>query len=208
MKTTAVVESLSYYKTKYCSREYQFTSRFIQQYEKSTSIVESHFDSLDLRNAIVPFMTPSASHDTDADTNVITWPKSHVAPLFSCLFQLSSPNETNGAIGESFNITWQQCLYQWHHTNKKSHVSPHFHHCHLMNEMVPFTKPLAQQRYFETLFRHCLGMCRYIKTCLSWCRQSRQCPDMQTHLDIVWTWIDCTIIDINLEGSLWNRTEI
>ena len=37
MKTTAVVESLSYYKPMYCSREYQFTTRFIQQYEKSTS---------------------------------------------------------------------------------------------------------------------------------------------------------------------------
>ena len=39
MKTTAVVESLSYYKTNvlFQTIQFQLASRFIQQYEKSTS---------------------------------------------------------------------------------------------------------------------------------------------------------------------------
>ena len=36
MKSTVVDESLSFYKPMYCSREYQASTRLIQQYEKST----------------------------------------------------------------------------------------------------------------------------------------------------------------------------
>ena len=36
MKSTVVDESLSSYKPMYCSREYQASTRLIQQYEKST----------------------------------------------------------------------------------------------------------------------------------------------------------------------------
>ena len=34
--------------------------------------VAPHFDHLDLRNAVVPLVTPSAAHDTDASANGIT----------------------------------------------------------------------------------------------------------------------------------------
>ena len=36
MKSTVVDESLSSFKPMYCSREYQTSTRLIQQYEKST----------------------------------------------------------------------------------------------------------------------------------------------------------------------------
>ena len=36
MKSAVVDESLSSYKPMYCSREYQASTRLIQQYEKST----------------------------------------------------------------------------------------------------------------------------------------------------------------------------
>ena len=36
MKSTVLDESLSSYKPMYCSREYQASTRLIQQYEKST----------------------------------------------------------------------------------------------------------------------------------------------------------------------------
>ena len=36
MKSTVVDESLSSFKPMYCSREYQASTRLIQQYEKST----------------------------------------------------------------------------------------------------------------------------------------------------------------------------
>ena len=43
MKSTVVDESLSSYQPMYCSREYQASTRLIQQYEKSTLNVEHLF---------------------------------------------------------------------------------------------------------------------------------------------------------------------
>ena len=44
MKSTVVDESLSSFKPMYCSREYQASTRLIQQYEKSTlSIIMFYF---------------------------------------------------------------------------------------------------------------------------------------------------------------------
>ena len=47
MKSTVVDESLSSFKPMYCSREYQASTRLIQQYEKSTLNWLSLFDALD-----------------------------------------------------------------------------------------------------------------------------------------------------------------
>ena len=39
------------------------------------SDVAPYFNYSDLRNAMMPLMTSLASHDTDANTNGISWPK-------------------------------------------------------------------------------------------------------------------------------------
>ena len=50
------------------------------------SHVASHFDCLDLRNAMVALITPLASCDASAGTSGVTQPKKgYVAPYFNCL---------------------------------------------------------------------------------------------------------------------------
>ena len=69
----------------------------------------------------------------------------------------------------------------------KSHVSPHFDHCDLMNVMVPATRPWASQimsRLCLDTSRHCPDVCRYIKICLVIVDISRHCLDRLIHLDI------------------------
>ena len=44
MKSTVVDESLSSFKPMYCSREYQASTRLIQQYEKSTLNISGNFE--------------------------------------------------------------------------------------------------------------------------------------------------------------------
>ena len=55
---------------------------------------------IDLRDAMVPLLTPFASHDTDVNTNGFTWPKR------SCCtpFQLFYPKEYDGAIDDGVGI--------------------------------------------------------------------------------------------------------
>ena len=50
-----------------------------------TSHVAIQCECLDLRNAGKPLMMLLVSHDINASTNGIIWPKSHVAPHFNCL---------------------------------------------------------------------------------------------------------------------------
>ena len=66
----------------------------------------SHFDHLDLRNAMVPVMVLSTSHD--ADTNAIIL------------------HDTNSGVT---GIMWCWCWCQWHHMTKKSCA----HHFNCLN---------------------------------------------------------------------------
>ena len=65
MKSTVVDESLSSYKPMYCSREYQASTRLIQQYEKSTlkqsSLLKIDICNIELKTLIrdVPYMEVS-----------------------------------------------------------------------------------------------------------------------------------------------------
>ena len=63
------------------------------------------FNHLDLRNVMVPWMTPSASHDTDANTTGITWPKK------SCCTSFHLSNLRNAVVP----LMMHQC--QWHQIN-------------------------------------------------------------------------------------------
>ena len=57
MKSTVVDESLSSFKPMYCSREYQTSTRLIQQYEKSTlnwvRMIEFESDCISLSQSFV-----------------------------------------------------------------------------------------------------------------------------------------------------------
>ena len=112
----------------------------------SKSHVAYHFDHLDLRNAVVPWTMPSASHH--ANTNAIgimacqCWCKwhdmtkqSHVAPHFNCLELRNSVVAFSILVvpcdAKANSITWQ-----------KSHVLPCFNHLDLVNNLVPLPVPL------------------------------------------------------------------
>ena len=65
-----------------------------------------HLDHIDLMNAVVLLMIPLASHDTNAGTSgMIKW-------IRSCCtsFQLSCPNECNGAFNDAGTIIWSCCI--------------------------------------------------------------------------------------------------
>ena len=90
--------------------------------------VASHFNHLDLRKAMMPFTTPTASFDANASTNSITWPKRHVEPHFDCLdlkyafvplTMLMALHDTDAG---SSCFTW-----------------PHFDCLDIRNEIVPLT---------------------------------------------------------------------
>ena len=79
------------------------------------SLIESHFNSVDLRNAYLPLTMPSASHDADVNANGIIWAKR------SCCtsFQLSWPKECNHTIDNAISIMWQwhpmtHIMSKWH----------------------------------------------------------------------------------------------
>ena len=87
-----------------------------------TRKVMLHFilNAVDLRNGMVPLMTPLPSHDTDANTNGITWPKRPCCTI-------------EGAVGNIWHasasgITWP-----------KSYFGPHFNHLALRITVVPLT---------------------------------------------------------------------
>ena len=61
----------------------------------------SHFNHFDLTNGVVPFIALLASCDTDRSTSGNTWPEK----LCCTLFELSLPNEYNGAINSAIGIT-------------------------------------------------------------------------------------------------------
>ena len=50
------------------------------------SHVAPHFNHLDLRNAMVPLKTFSASCDASSSIIGVTWSESHVAPCFDHLY--------------------------------------------------------------------------------------------------------------------------
>ena len=108
------------------------------------SYVVPHFDILDLRNGIMPLVTPSASHDTNNTANDVTCPKESCCTSFEsswhkecngtiddaigiiwpkmlcCIwFQLSWCMVCSFAIDDAVGITWQQCQCQWHNMTKK-----------------------------------------------------------------------------------------
>ena len=138
------------------------------------SHVAPHFSFLDLRNAMVPVMTPLASCHTNTNTNGIPWIKKS-----SCIsFWLSWPNKWNSTM-DCTVIMWHCCKNQWHYmTNKvmllivsialnyiggivnaiditwcwcqhkvsndwKSQVASHFEHLELTNTMVLLMMPLV-----------------------------------------------------------------
>ena len=122
---------------------------------RTKSHVAPHIEHLDLRNAMVPLMTLSASCDTDA-ANHITWQKGHVASQYVCLelanaiLPLTLPSASCDANASMKCIRWPKkscCSEFWlswpnkcngttdkalplpiasHDQN--SHVAPHFDH--------------------------------------------------------------------------------
>ena len=60
---------------------------------------------VEVRNTMVVLMMPSVWYDTNTG---ITW----LTESCHNLFQMSSPNEQNGAIDDLVRITWQQFWYQ------------------------------------------------------------------------------------------------
>ena len=104
--------------------------------------VASHFDHVNERNDVVPFIVPLASCDTDTYTNVVTWPKCHVAPHFGYLYPRNAmvPLMT-------LSITWCHELYDMMLTmvsnDKKIHITPHFDHLDLRNVVVSFAMSSA-----------------------------------------------------------------
>ena len=69
------------------------------------------FDHLDLRNAMIPLMTPSALLEANTSGNGITWPR------WSCLPYFNHPDLRNWCY--ALAIKWHWCWYQWHHMTKK-----------------------------------------------------------------------------------------
>ena len=74
----------------------------------------SHFNHLDLRNAMVPLMTPSASLDATDIANSITWRKGHVAPHFD------HQDLRNAMVALMMHWHHMTLRQQWHHMTKKS----------------------------------------------------------------------------------------
>ena len=113
------------------------------------SHVAPQFCHLDLTNAIVWLIMPSALCDSNA--NYVIWPEK------SCVsFQSSWHKECNGAIDDPIDAMCCQHQCQWHHVmqmlmplvsndtsetpgvshDKKCHVAPHLNHLSLKNAMV------------------------------------------------------------------------
>ena len=78
--------------------------------------VSPHFNHLDPRNAVVPLMLLLASHESNASTTGITWPKKSGYTSF----QLSWPKKCNGTTDNTVGITWDQHQCQW--TTVMSHL--------------------------------------------------------------------------------------
>ena len=76
--------------------------------------VASHIDHLDPRNTMIPLIMLLVSHNANASTHGVSWPK-----LCGTLFQLSWPKKWNGAIYGTICTTWHWCQHQWHHITKK-----------------------------------------------------------------------------------------
>ena len=66
------------------------------------------FSHLHLIKKIVPLTISSVGCDANTGAKNITWLRE---PCHT-LFELSSPNEQNGAINDVVSITWQQCWYK------------------------------------------------------------------------------------------------
>ena len=58
-------------------------------------------------------LTPSMSHDTNANSIVVIWPKGHIEPSF----RSSWPKEYNGSTDNAIDIKWWQL--QWCHMTIK-----------------------------------------------------------------------------------------
>ena len=84
---------------------------------------------------------PSVWCEAGTGANSIIWAKG------SCSFSCLHSEEKNCAIGDAVNITWQECLYQWHHMTGKVSVSPHFDHGDIIDAVVPLIIPVGSQRY-------------------------------------------------------------
>ena len=130
-----------------------------------TCHIASQYDYLDLRNAVVPLMTPLVPYDSSAGDIGVTWLQKHWTP-----FQPSWPKEYHdttdawtscnaGAKGITWPkmsccisnwLTWPKecnCVIDdtigimWHecqcHHMTKSHVATHFGYLYLRNVMMP-----------------------------------------------------------------------
>ena len=99
-----------------------------------------HFMSIfvDLRNTVVSSMMTLALHYTDAITNGITWPKSHVTLHFSCLYlrnamvQLRMLLEVYDTDASANGIKLPKC-----------YLVPHLECLNPRNAVVPLTTLLA-----------------------------------------------------------------
>ena len=132
--------------------------------------VASHFEHLDLRNAMMPLMTLSASHDANVNLNGITWPKRschttlwlyfidnaisimwckgwyHWCCVTKVMFDFILviwPKECTSAINDTVGIMQCQSCYQRYHMTRKCHVAHHFDNLDLIKALMPLTVALA-----------------------------------------------------------------
>ena len=103
-----------------------------------------HFNHFDIRNGMMPLMTPSVSCDTSV--NGLTWPS---CTSFNCLDLRNKMMSFSMSLAPCYTNTCANGI-----TCTRGHVSPDFDHFDLINIMVPLTTALAPQRYS----RHCLDI--------------------------------------------------
>ena len=81
---------------------------------------------------MVALIIPMVTDDADGVANGSTGPKMSIAPHFSHL------DLGNTVVPlTTLSIKCCQCLYDWCHMTKRSHVAPHFEYLDLRNTVIP-----------------------------------------------------------------------
>ena len=185
--------------------------------------VGAHFDHLDPSNPLMPLLIllplhnvdastsgvtwsktfPShfnhllASNDTDANTNVLTWPKIHFASHFSCLnlwdaavplVMFMAPCDTDASVS-SIKLP-------------KHHVAPHFNFLDLRSAMLPLSTLSASHDAWSGPN----GDTWPIKSCCTfWSSWSRECNGtINDAVHITWCWHQCSGITLHKQQCQWH----
>ena len=140
------------------------------QCQMAKSHVAAHFDHCQLTNAMVLTMMALVSIDQKSLCTLFNSPWTgkqngaidNAISVMWCSNWYQWHQMAKRVISNVVSIVyvqWTKCcimamLVLMESNDWKSHVSPHFDLCNLMNAMVPLTTPLASQKYVN----HCLDM--------------------------------------------------